>query len=85
LMKGLCIINAYGAVPDKTCEIVERIDRNSFGIYLFHSPLIYITYATIPDASPFIVVFLNLVVFGAVAYGLSELVRRTKWKALIGE
>ena len=85
LMKGLCIINAYGAVPDKTCEIVERIDRNSFGIYLFHSPLIYITYATIPDASPFIVVFLNLVVFGAAAYGLSELVRRTKWKALIGE
>lgn len=85
LMKGLCVVNAIGAIPEKTCTLAEKIDRNSFGVYLFHSPLIYITYATIPDANPLIVVFLNLIVFGAAAYGLTELVRKTKLKVLIGE
>lgn len=85
LMKGLCIVNAYGAMPEKTCPLVEKVDRNSFGVYLFHSPLIYITYAFIPNASPVIVVLLNLVLFGAAAYGLTEGIRRTKLKVLIGE
>lgn len=85
LLRGLCIINAYGAMPQRTCGIVEKVDRNSFGIYLFHSPLIYFTFSMIPNASPIIVVFVNFVIFGAVAYGLTELVRKTKLKVLIGE
>lgn len=84
-MKALCILNAYGAMPEKSCALAEKIDRNSFGIYLFHSPLIYITFATIPDVYPTVVVFINLVVFGAVAYGLTTLSRKTKLKVLIGE
>lgn len=84
-MKALCILNAYGAMPEKSCALAEKIDRNSFGIYLFHSPLIYITFATIPNAHPAIVVFINLVVFGAAAYGITALVRKTKLKVLIGE
>lgn len=83
--KALCIVNAYGAMPEKSCSLVEKIDRNSFGIYLFHSPLIYITYANIPNAHPAIVVFINLVICGAIAYGLTALIRRTKLKVLIGE
>lgn len=83
--KALCILNIYGAMPEESCELMEKIDRNSFGIYLFHSPLIYITFSTIPDTYPLIVVFINLVVFGAVAYGLTVLVRKTKLKVLIGE
>lgn len=85
LLRGLCIINAYGAMPRRTCGIIEKVDRNSFGIYLFHSPLIYFTFSMIPNASPIIVVFVNFVIFGAVAYGLTELVRKTKLKVLIGE
>lgn len=85
LLRGLCIINAYGAMPQRTCGIVEKVDRNSFGIYLFHSPLIYFSFSIIPNASPIIVIFINFVVFGAVAYGLTELVRKTKLKVLIGE
>ena len=84
-MRALCVLNAYGAMPEKSCKLLEKIDRNSFGIYLFHSPLIYITFANIPNAHPAIVIFINLVVFGAVAYGLTELIRRTKLKVLIGE
>ena len=85
IVVALCIVNAYGAIPEKSCALVEKVDRNSFGIYLFHSPMIYITFATIPDAHPVIVVFLNLVVFGGMAYGLTALIRRTKMKVLIGE
>ena len=85
---GLCalfIINAYGVMPEKTCSLVQRIDRDSFGIYLFHSPLIYITFASIPNAHPAIVVFINFVIFGAAAFCLTELVRKIRLKVLIGE
>ena len=84
-MKALFILNAYGAMPEKSCSLIERIDRNSFGVYLFHSPLIYITFANIPNAHPGIVVFINLVVFGAAAFGLTELIRKTRLKVLSGE
>lgn len=84
-VKSLCVVNAYGAMPDKTCDVVEKVDRNSFGVYLFHSPLVYITFANIPNTHPVIVVLINLVIFGAVAYGLTELIRKTKLKVLIGE
>ena len=83
--KGLFIASVYSVIPGKQWDIAEKIDRSSFGIYLFHSPLIYITFALIPNAHPAIVVFINLVVFGSVAYGLTELVRGTKLKVLIGE
>ena len=82
---ALLIINIYATMPERSCHLVQRIDRNSFGIYLFHSPLIYITFASIPNANPVIVVFINFVVFGAVAFGLTELLRRTDLKVFIGE
>ena len=85
LMKGLCIINAYGAMPCSSCKMIEKIDLNSFGVYLFHSPLIYITVAFIPEASPVLVVLINLLFFGSIAFGLTEVVRKTKLKVLIGE
>ncbi len=81
----LYILNAYGAMPEKDCKLTDRISKNSFGIYLFHSPLIYITFATIPDAAPAIVVFLNFVVFGLLAYWLTNLVWRIKLGFVIGE
>ena len=82
---ALCIVNAYGVIPETSCALVEKIDRSSFGIYLFHSPLIYITFANIPNAHPAMVVLINLVVFGAAAYGLTALIRRTKLSVFIGE
>lgn len=85
MMQALLIINAYGAVPKDDYCLTEKIDRNSFGIYLFHSPLIYVTYSLIPNAHPGLVVFINLFLFGAVAYGITEFLRNTRLKALIGE
>ena len=85
LARALFIVSVYAVTTEKTCSVVEKIDRSSFGIYLFHSPLIYITFANIPNAHPAVVVFINLVVFGAVAYGLTSLVQKTKFRLLIGE
>ncbi len=85
LLKVLSILNIFKLMPNKSCSFLEKTDQNSFGIYLFHSPLVYITYSIIPNASPIIVVFVNLIVFGSVAYLLTDLVRRTKLKFLIGE
>lgn len=85
LLRCICIINIYGAMPRRTCGIVEKVDQNSFGIYLFHSPLIYFTFSLIPNASPIIVIFINFIIFGAFAYGLTGLIRKTKLKVLIGE
>ena len=81
----LFFLNIYGLMPERTSPLVQKIDRNSFGIYLFHSPLIYITFTFIPNAMPLLVVFINLVVFGTAAYCLTELSRRCRLGFLIGE
>lgn len=38
MLRALCIANAFGAMPLHTCRVVEKVEKNSFGIYLFHSP-----------------------------------------------
>lgn len=45
----------------------------------------HLCFASIPNAHPAIVVFINFVIFGAASFGLTELVRKTKLKVLIGE
>ena len=37
-------------MPSKTNNIIDKISTNSFGIYLLHSPLIYITYTYLSNA-----------------------------------
>lgn len=43
----LIVAFLYCVVPDKEFRWLSEIDRHSYGIYLFHSPLIYITYTYI--------------------------------------
>lgn len=81
----LLLIVFYVLVPDNTNKIVELIDKNSFGIYLLHSPLIYITFSLIPNSNPIFVVLLNFIVFGGLTFILTVLLRKTKLKVLLGE
>lgn len=85
IITAVFITVIYGVVPQKTNALVEKIDRNSFGIYLFHSPLIYITFANIPNANPALIVFINFIFFGMIAFYMTETIRRTKLKILLGE
>lgn len=61
-----------------------KIVINSFGLYLLHSPLIYITFTYLLNSSPIVVSLLNFFVFGGLAYLMTVLIRKTPMKLLIG-
>lgn len=61
-----------------------KIGINSFGLYLLHSPLIYITFTYLLNSSPIVVSLLNFFVFGGLAYLMTVLIRKTPMKLLIG-
>lgn len=81
----LTIIVLYEILPNRTNKILNLISDNSFGIYLLHSPLVYITYAHLSNASPIIVVGLNFIVFGSIALLLTIIIRKIKLGFIIGE
>lgn len=66
-------------------SIIQKIADASYGIYLFHSPLIYITFSKIPNAHPIIIILINFCLFGSLSYLLFFIIRRTKFKFIIGE
>lgn len=79
----------YMIISDKHIygnAIGSMINKNSFGIYLFHSPLIYITYTLIPNSNPIIILLINFGIFGTVGFILTEIFRKIKiLKFAIGE
>lgn len=81
----LLISGIYLCVPNQYNQILDLISKNSFGMYLIHSPLIYITFTFFKNSSPIVVVFLNLVVWGSVSYILTILIRKVKLGVIIGE
>lgn len=83
--KLICILELYAIVPGKNCKIISCISKNSFGIYLFHSPLIYITFSFFSNESVLFVVLLNFVIFGGVALFITEFLRRRDLGLVIGE
>lgn len=74
----------YIFIPDRECKTLGFISQYSFGIYLLHSPLIYITFTYLKDENPLIVIGLNFLVFGAVSLLLSIGISKTPLKILIG-
>lgn len=81
----LCIWNLYVLMPNKKIKIIDMIAKNSYGIYLMHSPLIYITFTLIPNVCPAIVVFVNFGIFGWMALLLTMKIKKTRMKFLLGE
>ena len=55
----LLVAFLYYVMPDKEFTLLTETDKHSYGIYLLHSPLIYITYTFIPNENPLIVVGVN--------------------------
>lgn len=71
-------------VPNRRVCLFTKISQQSFGVYLFHSPLIYITFSLIPNASPLIVASVNLFLFGSIAFFLANIISKSRFKLLIG-
>lgn len=85
ILSAMAIVLAiYILVPAGRYVILSRLSKDSFGIYLFHSPLIYITFTYMADVSPVLVVGTNIL-WGGVALVLTELLHRTIFKFFIGE
>lgn len=86
ILSGLVVLfELYQRIPGNIIRGAGTIDKDSFGIYLFHSPLIYITFSIIPDVSPVIVVFINFVIFGGCALIITEIIRRIGLGFILGE
>lgn len=45
--------------PTKAPSIINEVSVDSFGIYLFHSPLVYITFTLAADINPLYIVLIN--------------------------
>jgi len=79
------LLSAYALAPAAENELLNRISKASFGMYLFHSPLVYITFAYGSGLPPLMVLLINFVLFGFLAYALAEMLRRSKLRMLAGE
>ena len=79
------VILLFSIIPNKYNKFLSFFSSISFGLYLFHSPLVYITYANIPDANPIIVVLLNFMIWGTVAALFTIAISKSKIRFIIGE
>lgn len=66
-------------------KIMNIIGRNSYGMYLFHSPMIYITFTFWKDINPFLVFVINFCLFGTIALIISLVLKKSNFKFIIGE
>lgn len=74
----------YLIISEKKYKIVQQISNNSFGIYLFHSPLIYITSCYFSNYNAYLIFFINIIIFGSISLILSHIIKESKFKFLIG-
>lgn len=81
----LITLTCYLFAPSTSGKLMNRISKNSFGIYLFHSPLIYITFTYMLNATPSAVFAVNFFIFGTLTYLLSEGLSKTPVKYLLGQ
>lgn len=85
LLSVIILIAFYIVTPGRSNRIISFISDNSFGLYLFHSPLIYITAKYMNDASPVLMVFVNFFVFGCFSLFLSYYLSKTALKFAVGD
>lgn len=84
LIKLALVFASFVIIPNRQNKLADFLSKNSFGIYLFHSPLIYITFHYGLYWNPVYVVLLNLA-FGAIACLITISIRKTPLKIVIGE
>lgn len=78
------VVSSYLLLPASTNRFMKSLSDNSYGIYLFHSPLIYITYTYFTNSSPWLVLFLNFIVMGGLAWLLTIVVSKSRLKFIVG-
>lgn len=75
----------YIFMPGFNNRFINEISKRSYGLYLFHSPLIYITASFCPNINPWLMLFVNFVCFGSVAYLITITISKSRLRFIIGE
>lgn len=86
LLLAICaVLGCYIIVSPKENAILRELSKNSYGIYLFHSPLIYFMYMMCPNVNPLLMFAVNFFLCGMLCLGIIYLVRMCHLESLIGE
>lgn len=80
-----CVLCCFYIMPNNKCDIVNKVSRYAYGIYLFHSPLIYITAIYFPNINPWLMLGINFILFGGIAYCLAIMLSKSYFKFIVGE
>ncbi len=78
----ILLIMLYNVMGVNDNKIIKSISDCSFGIYLLHSPVIYITFAYMSNYNPVIVVSINIV-FALITWGITAVCKKTKLEKFI--
>ena len=82
----LLIVSAFYLAPKIGNRVVERVSKDSFGIYLFHSPMLYIVFCYFSYLRPAVMVSIDFFVLLALSLIMTELLRKSKYMRIaIGE
>ena len=82
----LLILACFVLMPRRTNALIQGCARDSFGIYLFHSPLIYPVFCYLGWLWPLPMVAVTFLACGGASVLLTRLLRRFKvGRCLIGE
>lgn len=74
----------YNIISNRKFTLLQKISDYSFGVYLFHSPMIYFTFCFLHNISPMLMLLINFFCFGFVAYFISKQLSNSKLKFIIG-
>lgn len=85
LMAFSVVIGFYELMPSVQNKLLARLSKDSYGIYLFHSPLIYFMYMQFPDANPLLMLGVNFFLCGSISLGVVYVIRKIGLKFIIGE
>ncbi|MDO4537203.1 MAG: acyltransferase [Coriobacteriales bacterium] len=79
------IVAAFFLAPSATCGVTRLLSKDSMGLYLFHSPLLYPLFAYCSALMPAQFIALAFVGAGGLSIGLTEGLRALKCGFVIGE
>ena len=85
LCSCLSVLAVYIITPQHSTPFMRFISKDSMGIYLFHSPMLYISFTFWPDINPLLMILINFIGFGSIAIGMTELMRHLHLGFIIGE
>lgn len=69
----------------KSNKLIKLMDKNSFAIYLFHSPLLYIMYDKFANINPLLLVSINITIGICIPIIMAYILRKLKLNFIIGE